>query len=194
MSEVDYKGMDDKTLVGCLLKPDMNAWEHVLTGVAKRVAQQRKFSEMLKRTSHEPYEVASQLYLKLSNDDFAELKKFKGGGSFDGWLFWRVKDAVGAVIGRKRWLVTVDPQDPAMPIERAVSAGMSQEMRDLIGDKRKARTKLWAEDPEAAYSVVLAEECKLGYKHIGALLKRPPNTIAQIVSRARKRLAELESL
>lgn len=194
MSEINYGKMGDKELVDCLLKPDMNAWEHVITTVVKRIARQRKFSEMLKRTSHEPYEVASQLYLKLSAHDFAELKKFGGDGSFDGWLFWRVRDAVGALIGRRQWLVTVDPQDPAMPIERAVSAGISQEMRDLIDDKRKARTKLWTEDPEAAYSVVLAEECKLDYRHIGALLKRPPNTIAQIVSRARKRLAELESL
>lgn len=194
MSEVNYGKMGDKELVDCLLKSDRNAWEHVLVGVVSRVARQRKFSEMLKRASHEPYEVASQLYLKLSANDFAELKKFGNGRSFDGWLFWRVRDAVKAVVGWKRWLVTVDPQDSAMPIERAVSAGQTQAARDMLDDKRRARTKLWTEDPEAAYSVVLAEECQLNYKHIGALLKRPPNTIAQIVSRARKRLAELESL
>lgn len=193
MTETDYRGMGEKALVDRLLKSDGNAWEYVLLSVLNRIDRQRKFREMLKRTGHEPCEVVSQLYIGLVDNDYAGLRKFKGSGSFDGWLFWRARDAVKTVMGRKRWLAFVDPQDPAEPVERAESAGFSQDFRDLVADKRKARARLWKEDPEAAYSVVLAEECKLDYKSIGTLLKRPSNTIAQKISRARKRLIELEN-
>ena len=196
MAENDYRQIDDRSLVELLLRDDDKAWEHVLLSVAMRITQQRKFSEMLKRTSHEPYEAISQLCVELKGNDFARLRSFVGNGSFDGWLYWEVKRAVEIVIyGTRRKpdrIDVADPQDPAAPIERAESRGLSPATYALVADKRAARAKLWQEDPESAYALLMADECGWNYNCIGTFLKRPPNTVAQKISRARKRLRELE--
>ena len=222
MSKVDYKQMDDKTLVGLLLEDDNPAWEYILLTVAMRIVQQRKFNEMLRRTSHEPYEAISQLIVELKTNDFVRLKAFEFKGSFDGWLYWEVKRAVEIVVyGTKRKednrIVFVDPQSPTAPSEYAASSDSSQgestpasvrkgieaqswrewqenvyAIKDNINAKQEARAQLWRDDPESAYALLMADECHLDYKHIGTLLGHPHNTIAQKISRARKRLKELE--
>ena len=224
MSEIDYKQMSDKLLVELLLKDDNKAWEYVLLTVAMRIVQQRKFNEMLRRTSHESYEAISQLIIELKGKDnnFERLKAFEFNGSFDGWLYWEVKRAVEIVIyGTKRKednrMVFVDPQSPTAPSEYISSSDSSsggatpesarkgieaqswkdwQEsafaVKDDIRAKKEARAQLWREDPESAYALLMADESQLDYKHIGTLLSRPHNTIAQKISRARKRLEELE--
>ena len=196
MLKTDYKQMDDKELVGLLLKNDHSAWEYVLLTVAMRVTQQRKYREMLGRTGHEPVEAITQLCKELYDNDFARLRAFEYKGSFDGWLRWEVIRAIEIVIYGKRRKpgleVPTDPQDPAAPIDRAASSGFSQEASALIADKRAARAKLWQEDPESAYALLMADECGWDYNCIGTFLKRPPNTVAQKISRARKRLRELE--
>ena len=224
MPGTDFRQMDDKTLVGLLLEDDDRAWNHVLLTVAMRIVQQRKFSEMLGRTGHEPYEAISQLILELKGKDngFARLRAFGFRGSFDGWLYWEVKRAVEIVVyGTKRKgdgrMVLVDPQSPASPGEHVASPDSSpgergpasvrkgieagdwrdwQEsayaVKDGITVKKEARARLWRDDPESAYALLMADECQLDYKHIGTLLGRPHNTVAQKISRARKRLKELE--
>ena len=224
MPAIDYKQIDDKTLVGLLLKDDDQAWEYILLTVAMRIVQQRKFSEMLRRKSHEPYEAISQLIIELKGKDnnFERLKTFEFKGSFDGWLYWEVKRAVEIVVyGTKRKednrMVFVDPQSPTAPSEYIASSDSSsgeaaptsarngieaqnwkdwQEsafaIKDSIRAKKESRAQLWREDPESAYALLMADECQLDYKHIATLLNRPHNTIAQKISRARKRLKELE--
>lgn len=224
MLETDYKQMDDKALVELLLKDDDGAWNYVLLTVAMRIVRQKKFSEMLKRKNHEPWEVLGQLNADLRGlqNDFSGLRSFKGDGKFDGWLFWQVKRSFEFVLyGSRRKedhrIVFVDPQSPTAPSEYVASSDSSQgestpasvrkgieaqswrewqenvyAIKDNINAKQEARAQLWRDDPESAYALLMADECHLDYKHIGTLLGHPHNTIAQKISRARKRLKELE--
>lgn len=197
MPQCCYSQIDDGTLVGLLLKDDDGAWNYVLLTVAMRIARQRKFAEILSRSSHEHYEVIGQLCMELKGNDYARLKSFKGVGSFDGWLYWEVKRAVEIVVygtRRKRdsRTIVVDLLGSVSPIDRAEASGVSQEVCALVADKRAARARLWKEDPESAYALLMADECGWDYTCIGMFLRRPPNTVAQRISRARKRLKELE--
>lgn len=190
----DYSLLDDHELVDLLLANDHGAWEHVLLGAALRLASARKFREMLARTDHEPMEAVAELCRNLYADDFAKLRSFEFRGSFDAWLYWEVRYAVGNVAqlslqGRE---IPVDPADPAGPIAPAPQPVVEESVRDRMRDARALFVRLWEESPQKAYALFMRGELGMPTKEIALLLGQKPNSVDQWVKRARDRLAELE--
>ena len=193
----DFKKMDDRALVEQLLRNDQEAWAYVLMDVALHIAGQRKFSEMLYRTCHEPMEAVTELCERLYDDDFAMLRKFAFNGSFEGWLRTAVRSTVQKVTGltgkeNQGREVLVDPQDPASAFGNPKLSVSSMNQHITVMDKRAAFSRFWRENPESAFIVLMKNELGLPLDVIGVLLDRPANTISQKAKRAEARLHKLE--
>ena len=196
--KIDFRQMSDEELVGRLLKNDHEAWTYVLTTVVMRIASQRKFSEMLSRTGHEPWEAVTALCERLYKDDFALLRTFAFRGSFDGWLYKAVHSVVAKITGLtgkkdQGREVSVDFQDPNSTVGRLEQAVSSVDVHVAVLDKRETFTRFWRENQESAFIVLMKDELGLSMDTIGALLERPANTVTQMAKRAKARLAKLEN-
>lgn len=190
----DLSSLDDHALVDLLLANDHGAWEHVLLGAALRIASGRKFKEMLAQTGHDPMEAITELCKNLYADGFARLRAFEFRGSFDAWLFWEVRTAVDAVAGlgdREREIPT-DPADPAGAIAPAMQPTAAEGVRDRFRDARTLFVRLWSESPAKAYALFMRGELGMPTKEIAVLLGQKPNSVDQMVKRARARMEELE--
>ena len=195
--KTNFRQMDDRLLVERLLRNDHEAWTYVLIDVALRIAEQRKFSEMLYRTCHEPMEVVTELCQRLYEDDFALLRTFAFKGAFEGWLRTAVRSAVQKVTGltgkeSQGREIPVDPQDPASALNDPKLSVSAVDVHVAVMDKRAAFSRFWRENPESAFIVLMKNELELPLDAIGALLDRPANTISQKAKRAMARLRELE--
>jgi len=195
--ETDFKQMDDRELVARLLRNDQEAWVYVLMTVVMRMARQKKFSEMLSRTSHEPMEVVTELCERLYRNDFALLRQFGFKGSFVGWLGMAVRSVVQKITGltgkeSQGREMLVDHQDPMSAIGQAASPVSPVDLHVMVMDKRAAFARFWRENQESAFIVLMKSELHMSMDDIGALLKRPANTVTQRARRAQERLEELE--
>ena len=196
--KTDFKELDDRALVDRLLCNDQSAWEYVLMTVALRVANRRKFKEMLLRTGHEPMEAVTELCERLYKDDFALLRTFAFRGSFDGWIGMVVRSVVQKITGltgkeSQGREVPMDPQDPTSPIALSELAVSAVDVHVAVMDKRESFTRFWQENQESAFILLMKNELELPLDVIGALLNRPANTISQKARRAEVRLDELEA-
>lgn len=190
----DFGSLDDHALVALLLENNHAAWEHVLLGVALRIASGRKFREMLAQTGHDPMEAVTELCKNLYADNFARLRSFEFRGSFDAWLFWEVRSAVDTVAGlvlREREILT-DPSDPTGAIASTEQPTAPENVRDRFRDARALFVRLWTESPEKAYALFMRSELGMPTKEIAVLLGHKPNSVDQMVKRARDRMKELE--
>lgn len=195
--KTDFKQMDDRSLVERLLRNDQEAWEFVLMDVALRIAAQRKLSEMLYRTGHEPMEAVTELCQRLYDDDFAILRTFAFRGSFEGWLRTVVRSAVQKVTGltgkeSQGREVPVDPQDPTSAFNDPKLSVSAVDVHIVVMDRRAAFSRFWRESPESAFVLLMKNELELPLDAIGALLGRPANTVSQKARRAEARMRELE--
>lgn len=196
--KTDFKQLDDKALVDRLLCNDHEAWEYVLMTVALRVANRRKFKEMLQRTGHEPLEAVTELCERLYKNDFALLRKYEFRGSFDGWLGAVVRSVVQQITGltgkeSQGREVPMDPQDPMSPLALSEQGVSSVDVHIAVMDRRDAFKRFWQENQESAFILLMKNELELPLDAIGALLNRPANTISQKAKRAEARLDELEA-
>lgn len=192
-------GDEDRRLVANLLANDHRVWEHVLTVVAAKMVNTRRYSEMLARTNHEPVEVVTTLCEELFRDDFARLRAFRFQGPFDGWLYWEVRRAVKIVTGlegksgginRSEREIAVDPNDEAGVFGR-MPQGRRQDVAGRLMDARELYVRLWKDNAEGAYVFFMKEELGLPAKQIAAILGRSPNSVDQIFHRVRCRLRDM---
>ena len=196
--KTDFRHMSDKELVDRLLKNDHEAWEYVLTTVVMRIASQRKFSEMLSRTGHEPWEAVNELCERLYKNDFALLRTFAFMGSFDGWLYKAVHSVVTKITGLtgkkdQGREVSVDFQDPNSAVGQLEPSVSSVDVHVAVLDKRETFARFWHENQESAFIVLMKDELGMSMDAICALLNRPANTVTQMAKRAKARLAKLEN-
>ena len=190
----DYSLLNDHELVDLLLANDHGAWNHVLLGAALRFASQRKFREILARTRHEPMEAVAELCKNLYANGFARLRAFAFRGSFDAWLWYQVRDAVGKVarLDREGIEIPADPQDPLGPIEPAAQPAVPDGVRDRMDDVRTLFVRLWKDAPVKAWALFMRAELELPTKDIALLLDQSPANVDQLVKRGREQLKEFE--
>lgn len=191
MSEIDYKQMDDKTLVGLLLNDDHGAWGFFEWKVEKCIERTRQFKEMLQRTSHSPGDVIGCLKERLRKNDFSRLRMFRFEQSFHGWLWTHVRSAVQKVteLGSNRE-DPMDSQDETTIIARMPASSNVSAHAELFLDARFLIAKLWATNPQGAYAVLLNKICGVDDEVIGTLLGQKANTVTQNRRRALEKMRQ----
>lgn len=199
MSEVDYKQMDDRTLVGLLLKDDHGAWGYFEWKVEKCIERTRQFKEKLQRKCHSPVDVVGCLTERLRENDFARLRSFRFEQSFHGWLWTYVRSAVGIVTGldgsknrmaRANREEPMDPQDETATLAHIAAASNVSAHAELFLDARLLIAKLWTTNPQGAYAVLLNKICGVDDEVIGTLLGQKANTVTQNRRRALEKLRQ----
>ena len=192
---------DDREMVSRLLQNDQAAWRDLLAGVATPIVRERKYREMLSRHALEPEDLLQQLCEELCKDNFAKLRAFRFDCSLTTFLYWQVKGIVGGITRSAGWGRESLPTGEASieEISDARSSGSDAPASDPgarvsrkeeVSAARMMITRLWEENPEGAYALLLKAELDVPSATVAALLGKKQNTVDQLVSRARRALRE----
>jgi RNA polymerase sigma-70 factor, ECF subfamily len=179
----------DRNLIDRCLRKEPGAWNDFVDrymGLIYHVIQHAAYARSRLLSSEDVEDIAAEVLLRIVDDDYATLKKFKGISSLPTYLTVIARRiAVRELIKRQRenelghanaHRAIVDDGSPD-EVEAIVTA---EEVQRMIDDL-----------PEREAQVVRLYHLKYqNYRQIGKKLGIPENSVGPILAKARKRLRE----
>jgi RNA polymerase sigma-70 factor (ECF subfamily) len=180
----------DRRLIDRCLKKEPGAWNDFVDrylGLIYHVIQHVAYARSRQLSSEDVEDIAAEVFLKIVDDDYVILKRFKGISSLPTYLTVIVRRiCVKQLIKRHR-----EEELGHTNAHRAfVDEGASDEVEAILSADEVDR--LLDELPQREADVVRLYHLKyFSYRQIGKKLGIPENSVGPILAKARKRLREV---
>lgn len=193
--EIEYlKSLSDKELVSLLLANNTKVWEYVCAEIIGPMTKISKYTELFFRYSIPLESIVSQVYLDLTEDDFARLRKFRFEGPFQAWLFFQIKDSVKKIFRLTTGKVPLCLSEINLENSHIEQMDKCHDQFDTILSHEEANfyiAQLWKDNPMKAYVLLLRLQSGLSSKEVGTILGQTPNNIDQLTKRAKRQMRQL---
>jgi RNA polymerase sigma-70 factor (ECF subfamily) len=185
---VPLRDIDRKLIDRCLRK-EPGAWNDFVDrylGLIYHVIQHAAYARSRTLSSEDVEDIASEVFLKIVDNDYAVLKRFKGISSLPTYLTVIVRRiCVKQLIKRHR----EEELGHTNAHRASVDDGGSDEVEAILSAEEVER--LLDDLPKRDAQVVRLYHLKyLNYRQIGTQLHIPENSVGPILAKARKRLRE----
>jgi RNA polymerase sigma-70 factor (ECF subfamily) len=185
---VPLRDIDSKLIDRCLRK-ESGAWNDFVDrymGLIYHVIQHVAYARSRLLTSEDVEDIAAEILLKVVDNDYAVLKKFKGLSSLPTYLTVIARRVcVKELIKRHR----EEELGHASAHRAAVDDGASDEVEAIASAEEVER--MLEDLPHREAEVVRLYHLKsLSYREIGKQIGLPENSVGPILASARKKLRE----
>jgi RNA polymerase sigma-70 factor (ECF subfamily) len=179
----------DRNLIDRCLRKEPGAWNDFVDrymGLIYHVIQHAAYARSRVLSSEDIEDIAAEIFLRIVDDDYAVLKKFKGISSLPTYLTVIARrTCVKELIRRQR-----EEELGHTNAHRAfVEDGTSEEAEAIVSAEEVER--MLEDLPQREAEVVRLYHLKYqNYRQIGKELGIPENSVGPILAKARKRLRE----
>jgi len=201
---LNYASIPAEELLNALYADEADAWVYVWMEAVKIVRQSRKLTEITKKKSSQPEEIANRVYASLRKNDFETLRSYRADGPFVNWLHSVVRSSVNTLNEteyERDHVAVCDPHDPGGAIAKTEDVGymveIRQEREDLrarLVDSRPLMVQLWAKEPDWFWALFLKYEAGLSSRTIGAALGTTEGNVNAMTYKARNEMRKMEKL
>ena len=179
----------DRNLIDRCLRKEPGAWNDFVDrymGLIYHVIQHAAYARSRLLSSEDVEDIAAEVLLRFVDDDYATLKRFKGGSSLPTYLTVIARRvAIRQLIKRQR-----EGELGHASAHRAITDDGTPDEVEAIATADEVQ-KMIDELPEREAQVVRLYHLKYqNYRQIGKKLGIPENSVGPILAKARKRLRE----
>jgi len=196
MTTDKYAALSDRELVALLLQEDSGAWDYLLFDVIAPLCRTRKYLEICKKFSIPFDSLVTAVWMILHKNDYKRLRIFRFGSSFKTYLYLIVREAqrneVNNVLGKIPLELSEDDDCYTQIADR--NNYDSVELKEELNAANGLLARLWLENPQQAWVLLMRNSLNLSSKEVAALLNESPANVDQLNSRAKAKMKQLSRM
>ena len=193
MSGHNFESMNDNDLIDLLLKDDPQAWDYVILELITPLCRAQKYLSLCSKYSISPDSLVTQVWMVLRNNDFRKLRLFRFGASFTTYLYIIVREAhryeIKENVGKIPYELSEDDDFCSQIADREKSD--SAELKDEMRYANELLARLWDDNPQQAWVLLMRNSLKLSAKDVATFLNESSENVDQMNSRAKSKMKQM---